>query len=150
MDASVYAFAVPAVIVSGRDFPPPPPETADALRQLLDVQREQLAVLKAQAAAQDSAGRWRAFLARWQTDFPDIGAACKQVLPTVERAYLTLMQDLTDRLRDEDADPLDSEFALGEFLDKYGMRLAQLGTVLGQLGPLADAAPAAEPKVDSE
>lgn len=142
MDASVYAFAVPAVLLSGRDFPPPAPDPADSLRQLLEVQREQLAVLKAQAAAADSIARWRAFLARWQTDFPDIGTACKQVLPVVERAYLTLMQDLTDRLKDDSNDPIDTDFALGEFLDRYGMRLGQLGTVLSQLGPLADAAPA--------
>jgi hypothetical protein len=141
MDASVYAFAVPAVLVSGRDLPPPPVDQNDALRQLLEVQREQLAVLKAQAAAADSNARWKAFLARWQTDFPDIGAACKQVLPVVERAYLTLMQDLTDRLKEDPGDPLDSDFGLGEFLDRYGMRLGQLGTILSQLGPLADAAP---------
>ena len=36
------------------------------------------------------------------------------------------------------------EFSLGEFLDRYGMRLAQLGNVLNVLGPLADAARTAE------
>src|SRR5690348_15059100 len=78
------------------------PEVADLLRQVLEVQREQLAVMKVQTQAQDGAARWRAFLSRWQADFPDIGSACKQVLPVVERAYLGLIQELTDRLRDPD------------------------------------------------
>ena len=115
-------------------------EVAYLLRQVLDVQKEQLAVQRSQAAAQDGLARWRAFLARWQSDFPDIGLACKLVLPLVERAYLNLIKELTDRLREEDGG-LDDEFALSEFLDRYGMRLNQLATILGQLAPLADAAP---------
>jgi hypothetical protein len=121
--------------------PPAGPDAADLLRQVLEVQREQLAVLKTQSQTQDGGARWRAFLARWQADFPDLGSACKQVLPIVERAYLAMIQELTDRLRDPDGG-LDNEFLLGEFLDRYGIRLGQLGTVLSQLGPLADAAPA--------
>ncbi len=141
MEASIY---VATQIVRLPDVTVPPtdgPDVGELLRQVLDVQREQLAVLKAQQAAQDSQARWRAFLARWNTDFPDIGLVCKQVLPVVERAYLELIRELTDKLRDEDAG-LENEFILSEFLDRYGARLGQLGMVLSQLGPLADAAPA--------
>src|SRR5579885_3401904 len=137
MDAPIYV-APPAV-----NLPPAPgagPDVADLLRQVLEVQKDQLAVLKAQSAAQDGVARWRAFLTRWQDDFPGLGAACRQVLPLVERAYLGLIQELTDRRRDPDGG-LDNDFLLGEFLDRYGMRLGQLGTILNQLGPLADAAP---------
>jgi hypothetical protein len=138
MNASIYV-ATPAVVL-----PPAPPagsDVGDLLRQVLEVQKEQLTVLKAQAAAQDGQARWRAFLTRWQGDFPDIGSACRQVLPVIERAYLGMIQELTDRLRGEDGG-LDNEFLLGEFLDRYGMRLGQLGTILSQISPLADAAPA--------
>jgi len=116
-------------------------EVVELLRQVIDVQREQLAVLRAQAAAQDGLARWRAFLARWQNDFPDVGPSCKEVLPIVERAYLTMIQELTDHLRDPDGGGLTNEFELGEFLDRYGIRLGQLGTILSQLSPLADASP---------
>jgi hypothetical protein len=116
----------------------------DLLRQLLDVQREQANLLKAQLAAQDNAARWRAFLSRWSGEFPDIGGACKQVLPAVERAYLTMLKELTDRLRADDPDDLTDDFVLNEFLDRYGIRLGQLATILSQLGPLADAAPPAD------
>ena len=124
---------------------PDPPlgfvELADLLRQSVDLQREQVSLLKAQQAAQDNTARWRAFLARWAGEFPDAGGACKQALPTLERAYLALVRELTTKLK-EVGDDLDDEFVLGEFLDKYGIRLSQLGNILSQIGPVADAAPA--------
>jgi hypothetical protein len=63
-------------------------------------------------------------------------------MPILERAYLTLIRDLTDQVNAAGAADLDDEFVLGEFLDRYGIRLGQLANILGQLGPLADAAPA--------
>ena len=75
-------------------------EVADLLRQLLDVQREQVALLKAQQAAQDNLSRWKAFLNRWAGEFPGVGGACRQALPALERAYLELINDLTNRLKD--------------------------------------------------
>jgi hypothetical protein len=119
--------------------PPPPEDLAPLLRQLVGLQQEQVGLLKAQAAGQDGGARWRAFLARWADDFPDVGAACKQALPALERAYLSLVREVTDRVAAAGGE-LDDEFVLGEFLDRFGMRLGQLGNILSQLGPLADAA----------
>lgn len=133
--------APPNVNVPNNGPAPPINETAELLRQLIDIQRDQLTLARNAAAAADQQARWRNFLARWQTDFPDIGIACKAVLPTMERAYLRMIHELTDRLRGDDPDDLESEFVLAEFLDKYGLRLSQLGTIVSQLSPLADAAP---------
>jgi hypothetical protein len=58
----------------------------------------------------------------------------------MERAYLTLVRELTDRVNSAEHGGLDDEFVLGEFLDRFGIRLGQLGNILGQLAPLADAA----------
>jgi hypothetical protein len=129
-------------------FSPPPAsepepqtsETADLLRQILDVQREQLTQLRANAAAHDMASRWRAFMARWQEEFPSLGENCRRSLPLLEHTYARLIADLTEQLCSSD-DPLDNDFALQEFLDRYGMRLAQLGTILNLVAPLADAPP---------
>ncbi|MDB5311690.1 MAG: hypothetical protein JWO38_5892 [Gemmataceae bacterium] len=139
MNAPLYV--TPQAVV----LPPVPggPELADLLRQLLEVQREQLSLLKAQQAAQDSLSRWRAFLNRWTGEFPEVGGTCKQMLPLLERAYLSLIRDLTDRLKDVGND-LDDEFVMTEFLDRYGVRLTQLGNILTQLSPIADAAPATD------
>jgi hypothetical protein len=129
---------------------PPPMPAADApatlLRELIEVQREQLGYLKAAHESQNANARWQAFLARYADEFPGVGKGCQEAFPLVERAFLRLLDDLTRRLTDEDADPIDDEFTLGEFLDRYGMRLAQLGNVLNVLGPLAEAARSAPPE----
>ena len=119
----------------------PAREIADLLRQLVGLQQEQIGLLKAQVAGQDNGSKWRSFLARWEDEFPQIGSACKQALPTLERAYLGLVRELTERVNAAEAAELDDEFVLGEFLDRFGIRLGQLGNILSQLAPLADAAP---------
>jgi hypothetical protein len=110
----------------------------ELLRQMLDVQKEQLKQLR---ASHDMGGRWKAFLNRWQDEFPDLAGACRKALPVIERAYGQLMAELTDTVSRDGSDALDSDFALQEFLDRYGMRLAQLGTIINLVGPLAEAGP---------
>jgi len=118
----------------------PATETSDLLRQLLEVQREQLALQKAAAAAHDAGSRWRAFLSRWQDDFPELPDACRTALPILERSYGALIAELSDHLRQNGSNAIDNEFTLGEFLDRYGMRLSQLGTILSVVAFLAEAA----------
>jgi hypothetical protein len=126
-------------------LPDPAPGNRDVvelLRQMVAVQQEQVALLKAQLANQDSGARWRAFLGRWEQEFPTIASACKQALPALERTYLALIRDLTDRVNSADTGDLEDEFVLTEFLDRFGIRVGQLGNILSQLAPLAEAAPA--------
>jgi hypothetical protein len=118
--------------------PDSPAQVPDLLRQILEVQREQLAQLKASAAAHDNSARWKAFLGRWQQDFPNLAADCRHALPLLERAYGALIAELAERLRDSGG--LDDDFELSEFLDRYGMRLGQLGTLLSVVAFLAEAA----------
>src|SRR5262249_41910946 len=115
--------------VTPLSLPEPSPAAAqvELLREMLDVQKEQLKQLR---ASHDMGGRWRAFLTRWQEEFPDLAVACRKALPAIERAYGKLMADLTDTVCQDGGDALDTDFALQEFLDRYGMRLAQLGTIL--------------------
>ncbi|MFO0807915.1 MAG: hypothetical protein U0746_04765 [Gemmataceae bacterium] len=120
------------------DGPPPLDTVADLLKQLLDVQREQLMLSRALTAAHDARERWRATMARMGDDFTGLPATCKSVLPLLERAYIDMVAELTEKLRDEE---VDNEFALAEFLDRYGMRLNQLGTILNAVGPLAEVEP---------
>lgn len=115
------------------------PETVELLRQILEVQREQLAQQRAATAAHDMTARWRSFLSRWQQDFPGLAEDCRKALPHLERCYGQMIRDLADKLN-EDEQGLDNEFTLQEFLDRYGMRLAQLGTILNLVAPLAEVA----------
>jgi hypothetical protein len=49
------------------------------------------------------------------------------------------VQDLVTDLIDQGEDGFDSHFALQEFLDRHGMRVSQLGHLLGLIGPLSEA-----------
>jgi len=82
--------------------------------------------------------RWRAYLTRWQQEFPDLGDACRKAMPDLERSFGKLIAELTNCVNDDD-EAIDNDFALQEFLDRYGMRLAQLGNILNMVAPLAEA-----------
>jgi hypothetical protein len=51
-----------------------------------------------------------------------------------------LISSLVEELRREGEDALDNDFALQDFLDRYGMRLGQLGNILNLVAPLAESA----------
>jgi hypothetical protein len=46
---------------------------------------------------------------------------------------------MTEHLSQNSADDLDNDFALQDFLDRYGIRLSQLGTILNMVAPFAEA-----------
>ncbi len=112
-----------------------PSPNADLLRELIEVQREQLMVLRAQQAAMDERARWRGMHARHAEDFPHLPGECRTVLPLVEKAYLTAVAELTAELSDPDADL--TEFRVTELLDRQVPRLGQLWSVLTQVSQLA-------------
>ena len=116
-----------------------PSPNADLLRELIEVQREQLSVLRAQQAATDERARWRGMHARHADDFPHLPGECRTVLPLVEKAYLAAVAQLTAELADPDADMAD--FQVTEMLDRHVPRLGQLWSVLTQVSQLAAVAP---------
>jgi hypothetical protein len=115
----------------------PSPGVMELLRQILEVQREQLVHM--QTTARDASARWRALMARWREEFPGLSQVCREVLPTLERAHGSIISNLAEELREKGSDALDSEFALQDFLDRYGLRLGQIGNILNLVTPLAEA-----------
>ena len=121
-------------------MPTSAPDLTALLGQLIEVQREQVGLLRSLVAVHDATPRWRAFLARWNEEYPEVGGRCKTSVPMLEKAYIGLIADLTEQLHRADGDGLDNEFILNEFLDRYGMRIGQLGTLLSVIAPIAEAA----------
>ncbi len=117
----------------------PAEQTIALLQQILEVQRQTLSQLQASAAAQDASVRWRSLLARWSEEFPELPQACRRALPVLERAYGTILSDLVEELRQNEEDGIANDFAMQDFLDRYGIRLGQLGNILNLVGPLAEA-----------
>jgi hypothetical protein len=128
--------------VSGTPSPTGGPPSADGatelLRQILEAQRETLQVYKAMMAAMDHNARWRALLNRWREEFPTLPEGARQALPVLEKAYGGLLSNLVEELRDKGQEGLDNEFALQDFLDRYGMRLSQMSQILNLVSPLAE------------
>jgi len=98
-------------------------EAPELLRHMLDIQREQLNQLRTLSSAHDGLSRWRAFVSRWRQDFPDLPDQCRQAMAVLERTYGKLIAELAENLTQGNSDALDNDFALQEFLDRYGMRL---------------------------
>ena len=90
-----------ALPAGATDLPAPlpvVPETVDLLRQLLEVQREQLAHRRNASAAHDMTARWRSFLTRWQDEFPGLADNCRKALPLLERTYGRLIAEMAKHL----------------------------------------------------
>ena len=121
---------------------PPEPvlnETNVLLRHLIELQTEQVGLMRKQYFRNDDHDRIKQLHERHGPDFAPLPTACQQVLPKLEQRYLSLLSDLAERL--EDTDDLDSEFALAEFLDRFGPKMMQLGHILNQVGAFANLAP---------
>jgi len=126
---------------------------ADLLRQMVDAQREQhqlmgqiLEVTREQLGHsrmvhQENMARWRNLMARWEKDYPELSSHCKKIYPVMEKAYLQMIENLAHEVADQGDEALDNDFALQDFLDRHGMRVSQLGHLLGIVGPLSEAGP---------
>src|SRR5262245_18203364 len=91
---------VPQTPAAPPALPQPGDVNAELLRQILELQRDQLGQILqvgrehlalAKSTAQDTSSRWRTLLARWQNDLPDLMEHCKKAYPTLERAYIHMI-----------------------------------------------------------
>lgn len=142
-----FQFDVTSIPAPAPANPPMGTTAEEILRQILEVQREQLNHLRTTAAAQDHNARWKTLLNKWEQEFPGLSDACKQATPIVEKAYWNLLFTMVQEISDSGSDALEGDFSLQDFLDRYAMRLMHLGHVLNSVGPLAEAA--ASPKESS-
>ncbi len=117
----------------------PTDSSSELLRELLSVQREQLGLMRAVHSDGGNLARWKSFFSRWQEEFGHLPEAIRESLPKIEHAYLRLMDEATQHLRDEDGG-IGDDFSLSEFLDRYAIRAAQLGSLLNMLGQMVEAA----------
>lgn len=125
-------------VPSSTGAPPSTDPAVDLLRQLLEAQKETLAAHKAMLAAMDHSVRWRALVNRWRTEFPNLPEVARQALPVLEKSYGALLSNLVEELRDKAEEGLDNEFALQDFLDRYGMRVSQMSQLMNLVSPLAE------------
>jgi len=113
-------------------------QTVELQRQILDNQRQQLEL--AREAAQinrEQRARQIAELERWQSGHEHVLEQCRESLSSLEQVHAALIGEMADHIRENHENLLDGEFALTDFVDRFGPRLAHINTMLAVLRPLA-------------
>jgi hypothetical protein len=115
-------------------------QTLELQRQLLEQQRQQLELARESAqVAREQRARQIAELERWQTGHEGVLDHCKEALGKLEQVHASLMAELAEYVGDNHENLIDGDFALSDFVDRFGPRLAHLNTMLAVLRPLAAA-----------
>jgi hypothetical protein len=115
-------------------------QSLDILRQVLDVQRQQLELARESAQVnREQRARQVAELERWQTGHESVIDYCRESLVNLEKVHASLMGELASYVAENHENLIEGDFALTDFVDRFGPRLAHLNTMLAVLRPLAAA-----------
>jgi hypothetical protein len=115
-------------------------QSLEIQRQILEMQRQQLELAREAAQlGREQRARQSAELERWQNGHETVLEHCKETLGNLEQVHAALMGELANYVSDNHENLIDGEFALTDFVDRFGPRLAHLNTMLAVLRPLAAA-----------
>ncbi len=115
-------------------------QTLELQRQGLEIQRQQLELAREAAQiAREQRSRQIAELERWQNSHENVLDHCKESLSNLELVHASLMGEMANYASEHHENLLDGDFALTDFVDRFGPRLAHLNTILAVLRPLAAA-----------
>jgi hypothetical protein len=120
-------------------------QTLEIQRQGLELQRQQLELARETAQInREQRARQVAEIERWQNGHESVLEHCRESLTNLEQVHAALMGELTAYVADNHENLVDGEYALTDFVDRFGPRLAHLNTMLAVLRPLASAVRKAE------
>ena len=116
-------------------------QTLDIQRQILQNQQQHLELAREAAqVAREQRARQVAELERWQAGHDRVIDQCRESLGQLEQVHSALMGELVNHVAENHENLVDGDFALTDFVDRFGPRLAHLNTMLAVLRPLAAAA----------
>lgn len=118
-----------------------------ALLQRLVLGQEQQTKLLAEILQQTNAvhRQRQAELGQWKQANAKLAQRCKRAAEALNRVQNEFLKSLTDEVVQSEEDLLEGEFALNEFVDRFGPRLAQLHGVLQVLSQLSWASDSSNP-----
>jgi multidrug efflux pump subunit AcrA (membrane-fusion protein) len=120
-------------------------QTLEIQRQQLDFQRQQLELAREAAQiSREQRARQIGELERWQAGHEGVIDHCKETLGKLEQVHAALMGELAEYVGEHHENLVEGDFALSDFVDRFGPRLAHLNTMLAVLRPLAAATKKAE------
>lgn len=112
-------------------------EVADLLRQLIVGQERQNELLEDVVDQLGAAQRQRATeLGQWRDANPLLARRCRMAAEALSQVQAEFLENLTVDVKENFNNLVDAEFALSEFVDRYGPRLAHLNGVLQVLTQL--------------
>jgi hypothetical protein len=115
-------------------------QSIELQRQGLEIQRQQLELAREAAQiGREQRARQIAEIERWQNGHESVLDHCRESLTNLEQVHAALMGELTNYVSENHENLVEGEFALTDFVDRFGPRLAHLNTMLAVLRPLASA-----------
>lgn len=115
------------------------------LQQLVAGQQRQTKLLEDLVDQHNASQRQRQTeLGQWRQANPHLARSCKEAAEALSGVQTRFLEGLTEEIQDNSESYVDSEFMLGEFIDRYGPRLAHLNGVLQMLSQLSHAPAPAE------
>lgn len=113
-------------------------QSLEMQRQSLEMQRQQLELIRETTqVSREQRARQSAELERWQQSHSRVLEHCKKALTRLEQVHSSLLGEMADHIEENYENLLDGDFALSDFVDRFGPRLAHLNTMLAVLRPLA-------------
>ncbi len=119
-------------LVSSRD------EQSELLREILTSQDRTNELLEDLVSTMAATQKQRANeLNQWRNAHPALAASCREAAEALTRVQIEYLDRMTDEINDTNADMVEGEFVLNEFIDRYGPRLAHLNGVIQVLAQLS-------------
>lgn len=111
---------------------------AGLLHQLVIGQEKQNKLLEELVQHASATQKQRATeLGQWKEANPHLARQCRKAAETLSQVQNEFLHNLTEEVADSEDCLLEGEFALNEFVDRYGPRLAHLNGVLQVLSQLS-------------
>jgi hypothetical protein len=124
-------------------------ETTRLLRDMVVLQHKTCELLTELLNQVSQQQRQRnAELKAWREANPELAVSCRHAAESLAKVHTEFLANVAREAFDNAEDYVDSEYALGEFIDRYGPRLAHFNGVLQLFGQLA--APPQQPGTTAE
>ncbi|MEM6688760.1 MAG: hypothetical protein AAF664_04985 [Planctomycetota bacterium] len=109
----------------------------ELLRQLVAGQQEQNKLLGELVQAATATNQQRAAeLKQWKSANPHLAKQCRRAAETLSQVQTEFLRTMADEIDDSGEYLAEGEYMLGEFVDRFGPRLAHLNGVLQVLAQL--------------
>ena len=101
------------------------------LHDSLQIQRQQLELTREMVVtAREARQRQQADLQAWQRSNEGVVERCRDVLETLSQIHAGMLGDMADHINENVENLLESDFAISEFVDRFGPRLHHLSAML--------------------